>query len=358
MPNIERTLEAGHGKIVLVILLLLGAAFSTAFAHGEALEVAHEAVQSWQAGKYASDPSKMLGKTLEETLRNIVRAQAFLPPPGGLEVNLDSPQETETARGSMVSFPASTGSVSGEVRVLVRAGEAKSVSWLPSGGLLPWWITSPVMWILFGLVSLLWIAGIRRAGLLRDWWREGWELVREYWRWYLGLNVLLYGLFGLGMVTAYSYPGIAKLMQDLIAETLNQIGIGGTGPLNPWELALTIFFWNFSRGLLATTALPGMLFGFPALLVNLLRNFVVGFALSPALVPGGNLLAHLPTIVIELQGYILGTFGAMVLLFKLLRGARYRDGVKALTRTVYLGAFFLMVAAWYEAFAIVLLAKP
>jgi hypothetical protein len=85
---------------------------------------------------------------------------------------------------------------------------------------------------------------------------------------------------------------------------------------------------------------------------------VLGFALSPVALPLANYLLHLPTIVVELQAYILATFGGMVLMLKTLRGEGYRAGLRALGHTVYLGAFFLLLGAWYEAFSILVLMRP
>jgi hypothetical protein len=178
-------------------------------------------------------------------------------------------------------------------------------------------------------------------------------LVRAHARLYLALNALLYGLFILGALTAYASPELASLLQRLVGGALEQIGIGeGGGVL---EFALLIFYWNFTRGLLLTTAAPGLLLGVPALLINALRYFLFGFALSPALFPTAAFLAHVPTLIIELQAYILGTFGGMVLAGRVLRGEGFRSGLRAVGLMVYLGGFFLLLGAWYEALEIVVL---
>ncbi|BAW01737.1 hypothetical protein TTMY_1347 [Thermus thermophilus] len=111
---------------------------------------------------------------------------------------------------------------------------------------------------------------------------------------------------------------------------------------------------NFSQGLFLTGFLPALLFGVPVLLLNALRYFAFGFALSPALL-GNAFLFHLPTLVLELQAYILVTFGGLVLLAKTLRREGYRSGLRGLLLAFYLGALFLLAAAWYEAWEVVFL---
>ena len=120
-----------------------------------------------------------------------------------------------------------------------------------------------------------------------------------------------------------------------------------------WILVLAgvIFHWNFSQGLFLTGLIPALLLGIPAFLLNALRYLVFGFALSPALL-GSLFLVHLPTLVLELQAYILVTFGGLVLLAKTAGGEGYRKGLRALLLTFYLGALFLLLAAWYEAWEV------
>jgi len=340
----------------LLLSLCLAFGFSLALAHGEEIDAAKQAVREWQEGKYTVDPSQAFGKPTEETVRLLERYIAFPPPPEGIEVNLEAPLEEEGTRGTVVSFPASVGERTGEVRVLVQSGKPVRISWVPAGGQLPPWIGSPLAWGLFAFVSLGWLLALRGDNVLGRWWREGWALVRQHWRMYLTLNAVLYGLFALGALAAYASPEMAGLVQRVVGGALEQIGIGeGESRGGVLEFALLIFYWNFTRGLVLTTALPGLLLGVPALLINAFRYFLFGFALSPALFPAVAFLAHVPTLLIELQAYILGTFGGMVLASKVLKGEGFRAGLRAVGLTLYLGAFFLLLGAWYEAFEILVL---
>jgi hypothetical protein len=116
-------------------------------------------------------------------------------------------------------------------------------------------------------------------------------------------------------------------------------------------LAGVIFQWHFSQGLFLTGLVPALLLGLPLLLLNAARYFVFGLALSPALL-GSTFLLHLPTLLLELQAYILVTFGGLVLLARTARGEGYRKGLRDLLLSFYLGALFLLLAAWYEAWEV------
>jgi len=319
------------------------------------LDLAKQALKDWQAGKYTVDLNQIIGKPSDEAIRLMERYIAFAPAPADLRVNLEEGQEEKTPNGSLVKFPATIGGQGGDIRVTLRGGEVTRIGFAPEGGLLPAWIKSPVAWALFILLSLGWLVALRGNNILARWWQEAWAMVREYRGLYIGLNVLLYGLFILGSLTAYANPKLVKLMQEFFGGALEQIGIGGAASTGPLGLALVIFYWNLSRGLLLTTAVPGLFLGIPALLFNAFRYFIFGFALSPVAIPLGAYLAHIPTLAIELQAYILGTFGGMVLLLKALRQSSFRAGLRALTLTVYLGAFFLLIGAWYETFEVLYL---
>lgn len=350
--------ESNKLRAILTLLLwLVALCFPVSLAQSN-VEIARQAVQDWQAGKYAVDPSQAVGKPTEEAVRLLERSFAFAPAPGELSVNLNEPQEEQTPRGVIVQFPATVSGRGGEVRVTIREGEVTRIGFAPEGGLLPAWVKNPLAWALFVVLSLGLLVALRGDNVLARWWREGWDLVRQYRGLYIGMNIGLYGLFVLGGLVAYANPQLVKLMQEIVGGALEQIGIGSALGGGVLGLAIVIFYWNFTNGLVLTTAVPGLFLGIPALLFNAMRYFVLGFALSPVALPLANYLLHLPTIVVELQAYILATFGGMVLMLKTLRAEGYRAGLRALGLMVYLGAFFLLIGAWYEAFSILVLMRP
>jgi hypothetical protein len=321
-------------------------------------ELAQQALDDWQGGKYKIDPLKAQPRTIEDALRLVIRQQDFSPPIPGIKINRESPQSETRGNASIVKFPAVVGQEGGQMRVTLRGEEVTRISFVPDRGLLPDWIKSPLAWGMFTLLSLAALWGLRTAGNpLGRLWRSGWGLVRQYGRMYLILNVFMYGLFALGMLGAYTYTKEARLLQELVGGTLEQIGADSAGTRGPFGLALFIFYWNTTMGLFLTTALPGLLLGIPALLLNSVRYYVFGFALSPALLPTAAFLWHIPTLVIELQAYILGTFGGLILLSKVLRGEGFRAGLRALALCVFLGIFFLLLGAWYESFEVLYWAR-
>jgi hypothetical protein len=345
-------------RLALALLVtLVFSLVSVTFAQENAA-MARQAVLDWKAGKFAVDPGQAIGKPTEEAVRILERSLAFAPPPRNLSVNLDQPREELTPVGTMVKFPATVGGRGGDVRVTIRDGQVVRIGFVPEGGLLPAWILNPLAGAFFVAFSLAWLIALWGNNPMARWWREGWALVRQYFRLYLGINIGLYGLFALGGLVAYANPELVRLVQEMVRGTLEQIGIGAAFGGGVLGLAVVIFYWNFLNGLVLTTALPGLLLGIPALLFNAVRYFLLGFALSPVAFPLFNYLLHVPTIVVELQAYILATFGGMVLMLKTLRGEGYRAGLRALALTVYLGAFFLLIGAWYESFSLLTLMRP
>ena len=332
---------------LLALFLVLG---FLALAEGPEA-IARAAVEDWLSGKYRVNPAAALNAEPEEAIRVLERALRFPPPPRGLEVNLNEPRVEPRGQEVWVRFPAALGEETGEVVVRLRENEVIGVSWRPEGGLLPPWVSSP--WFVaaflgggFGLIFSLLFGGLRPL-----WKRALWAIsVRR--RLFLWTQLGLYGVFALGALSAYSAPELARLFQELVGETIAQIGLERAVRAGPLALAATIFYWNLTRGLMLTTALPAMLFGVPALLLNAVRYFALGFALSPAVVPLDRFLLHLPVIVLELGAYNTAVFGGLALLGEVLAGCGYRQGLRVLALSLIPATVLLFFAALYEAFEV------
>jgi hypothetical protein len=239
--------------------------------------------------------------------------------------------------------------------VVVLEGErVRRVFFRPEGLALPAYLLTPLAGFGFLLLSLFWTLLLFQPTPFRAWFLEALSLLRAHKGLYLFTNLFLYGLFALGALLAYGMPELARAMQVLFAGALEAIGLEKALGQGLPVLAGVIFHWNFSQGLFLTGLVPALFLGLPVLLLNALRYFAFGFALSPALL-GGAFLLHLPTILLELQAYILVTFGGLLLLAKTARGEGYRKGLRGLLLTFYLGAYFLLLAAWYEAWEVGLL---
>ncbi|WP_370687342.1 hypothetical protein [Thermus sp. NEB1569] len=311
------------------------------------VEVAKGAAEAWAKGELSPRLEEVLRAPPEEAPRLLERYAFFPAPPKGLTLNLDSPK----VEGNRVLFPAAVGDRVGEVVVVLEGREVKRVYFRPEGLSLPGYLLTPAAGWGFLLLSVFWIFLLFQPSPFRAWLLEALVLLRGYRGLYLFTNLFLYGLFGLGALLAYGMPEMAKAVQALFGGALEAIGLEEAMGRGILVLAGVIFHWNFSQGLFLTGLIPALLLGIPAFLLNALRYLVFGFALSPALL-GSLFLVHLPTLVLELQAYILVTFGGLVLLAKTAGGEGYRKGLRALLLTFYLGALFLLLAAWYEAWEV------
>ncbi|MFN3178736.1 MAG: hypothetical protein ACK41R_01025 [Thermus sp.] len=311
------------------------------------VEPARQAAEAWFAGKLSPSLEEVLRASPGEAAKLLERYAFFPPPPKGLSLNLDSPK----MEGNRVLFPAAVGEEVGEVVVVLEGGEVKRVYFHPQGLSLPGYLLSPLAGWGFLLLSLFWAFLLFQPSPLRAWLLEALALLRAYRGLYLFTNLFLYGLFALGALLAYGMPEMARAVQALFGGALEAIGLEKAMGKGILVLAGAIFHWNFGQGLFLTGLIPALLFGIPVFLFNALRYSVFGFALSPALL-GPTFLIHLPTLILELQAYILATFGGLVLLAKTAGGEGYRKGLLALLLAFYLGALFLVLAAWYEAWEV------
>ena len=344
-------------RTVLLLLFLLVPVLAQV-PDQNAVEIARQVVQQWLDGKLSKplDFNELSKLNPEQTASWLRDYLAFPPPPPDLQVNLDDPKVSRSAGGLRVSFPATLSQRGGEVVVILQGDKPLRINWLPNGGMIPAWVKSDLARLLFAAASILLALALLQGGLARTW-RAAWVLLAPYKKLYVYVNLLLYGLFVLGALAAYATPQLAQVLQQSIGMALENIGLQDATKMGVSKLAWVIFYWNFSHGLLLTSYLPALLLGIPALLINMGRYLAFGFALSPAVIPWSIYVYHLPTLLLELQGYILVTFGGLVLLAETLRGRGFRYGVSLLSVTLLLGTLFLIAGAWYEAFELLYLLK-
>ena len=327
---------------------------ATAAVETDAVAVARAAVESWlkSAGKLP-EPTALLEKDPKAALKALKRMMAFPPPPKGLEVNLDEPRVEKRGAEVWVRFPAALGESTGEVVVRVKDGEAVGILWRPAGGMLPGWLRSPWSGPVFALLALAVLLSVFRGRLRRAFLEAVLEVRRRRGLFFL-TQALLFFAFFLGAVAAYSSPELARMIQEYVGLGLLQIGLEDAARYGPLGLAAVIFYWNFTHGLFLTTFLPALLFGVPAVLLNFFRYLVLGVALSPALIPWDRFLLHLPVILLELGAYNTVAFGGLALLAEVAAGRGFRSGLRVLLKTFFLGTVLLLLAAFYEAFEVLL----
>lgn len=190
----------------------------------------------------------------------------------------------------------------------------------------------------------------------------------------LRTNLLLYSLFTAGILAGRLMPGQAHTLGTLGADVVGHIGIHAL--TDPVSLAAGIFLWNFLSGTVLTLWLPGLLFPFFAPLVVAARFVTVGFMLS--LASNAVLALHIPTILLELQAYVLMALAGLIALRQLnlpvlipqLRRVTItdllrrrpnamralplptREGLRDQAALLLLAADFLLAGAVYEAYEV------
>ncbi len=346
-------------RLLLVTFFFFAAALAgTQAQSADPAAVARRTVEQWLKGELSPgyDLNQLRNMTPEEAADWLRKYLAFPPPPPELEVNLDDPKVEKLPDGYRVGFPATLGQEGGEVVVRLSSGQPVSIGWKPNGGMIPPWVRSNAAALLFAAASILLTLQLLQGGFSRLG-RATWVLLAPYKKLYVFLNLLLYGLFVLGAAAAYATPELARAVQDIVGMALETIGLGNASQMGMSKLAWIIFYWNFSHGLLLTSFLPAIFLGIPALLINMARYLALGFALSPVSFSWSVYVYHLPTLLIELQAYILVTFGGLVLLVETLKGRGYRYGFNLLGLTLLLGTLFLIAGAWYEAYEILYLLR-
>ncbi len=321
---------------------------ASSFALASSVEVARAFVKQWLDGKASPSLEEVLSAPPEALPQALERFFAYPPPPGNLRVNLEAPLVEE----GRVRFPAALGEEGGEVVVYLQGERVERVAFVQRDRI-PAFAKSEAGGLFLLLFGVYWASALLGRGVLARLFREALAHLSRERRVYLGLNLFLYGLFGLGSLLAFLEPELARALQKGLGGALEAVGLEEVLPRGVLPLMGAIYYWNLTQGLVLTTLLPGLFLGLPALLLNAFRYLLFGFALSPALLPGPQYLLHLPTLVLELQAYILGTFGGVLLLQSLLRREGYREGFRRLFLLGYLGAFVLLWAAVYEAVEVV-----
>jgi hypothetical protein len=197
--------------------------------------------------------------------------------------------------------------------------------------------------------------------------REPVQIIRADLGVYLVMNVIMYGLFLAGFVTALIFP-------ELAAAQVTSLEDDGTADLvgsllsNVWLFALVILGVNTLTVGALSIVLPSMILPFAGIAVFAYRAFDIGLTLAPTNETGWLILIpHSLTILIEFQAYILLVLGAYLLGRSWLRpgtvgaGNRRQGYVRGLNQIGWLSLPALglfVVGAIYEAFSLRYLVPP
>lgn len=350
------------------LVLLLASLLSPAFAQSatpalpadRAAEVAADAaVRDWLAGRYAAD----LSVRGQDPLELAGRMLSFSSPPPEARVSYalrELVTAGENRRAYRYPVAARDGDAVLDVNLERSGGRWRATAVRLGSGepAIPPWVSSPSgAWAFVAITAGLALASFTPT-FWRRWLLDGLALARQHRRLVVWTNLALYGAFALGAAVGASSPRLVRFLQETVATVLGQGGIAGALDGGVVAAAFGFAYYNFSFGAFWTSFVPGALAAVLAYLVNFSRFAVLGVALGPGSVPLGLFVLHLPTIVIELQGYILVTAFAGILAARVIRGGlatipvAFRDYLLCLPWAL----LFLVVAAWYEAWSLLWLA--
>jgi hypothetical protein len=185
---------------------------------------------------------------------------------------------------------------------------------------------------------------------------ESWAVTRRFFGVYVGTSIALYGLFALGSLIGAALPLTVNVLREIVSGALSTGGLEGLRDSSVPSAAFAITLNNLRAGILFTSFIPGSLFAIPAYLIALWMFPFYGIALSPVGLPPAAFALHIPTIIIEMQSYIYIIAASGIMLSRIVRsrmsfGAAWRDYAKSLPVAITI----LVVAAWYEAFEILVL---
>lgn len=336
--------------------MLLSLFFCVALAQTpEARQTADQAAQGWVQGKYRIQPDQV-GNTREVVMR-FLRFQQAVPVE---KVDIQKGQYVSAQQDRELYVYPLEGNVKGNVLIEVQKDasgwQTRSVRTTLQNVGIPSWLKGPAFVWGFTLISVVFLLGMVFPTPIRTGFVHAWKVALrpEYRVWFWTPQVLLYGSFLFGMFSAYQDPELARELQAYLGSTLTSTGIQQFMGAGVMTLATGITLWNFFSGAVLTTFLPGLFFGFPAVLFNLLRFSVLGIGLSPALIPMSSFIPHIPVMVLELQAYIFVASFAVVTLIRMFKEG-FGKALKEYPLSLLVAFVFLLLGNWYEAFELLYL---
>lgn len=167
---------------------------------------------------------------------------------------------------------------------------------------------------------------VHQAKLGLSWLTPAFAIIRTHRRAYLWLNVMYYGLIGVGIGYAMFDPGLQKLITDAVGAAFTQGPLAAVGEAyvtgQTLRAILLTFVINLFGGSGATITLPSLIIPFSGLLMGAYRAILWGLIYAPN-TPELRMifLPHLPTLLLEGQAYVLALLAAVIQGRALLRHA-------------------------------------
>ena len=326
---------------------------------------ADQAVKDWLNKKFETTltqptitPSSDLNAILKDQLENLKKTLQFskVPPDPRVNFNLRSVQQAGNAR--IYSYPITSEYGDETLSVtLEKTASGFKLHSIQSGAqtsLTPDFVSQDSgKWIFLAFTALLAYLSIAPT-IWRTWLVQGLRLAKIHKRTFILTNILLYGVYLLGTFVGLAYPDLVQTVGEFLGGALSRSGIGDTLKAGVVNAAFGIALNNARAGILFGSFLPGSFFAIPAYLFDMAQFFVYGFALSPV----NNSAAfwwHVPTIILELQAYIFVTASAGAFLVRIFRKQAFALSFQSYLKCLPFALTLLVVAAWYEAFEILVL---
>ncbi len=205
--------------------------------------------------------------------------------------------------------------------------------------------------------------------ILRRWFPNTLDIIRQHKRAYLTINVAYYGVVAIAMVFVSFYPEIQEALISTVALSFAEEPMAGVARAylegQVFRAISLTFLFNFFMGTLLVLFLPSMVIPFAGLFMGGVRALLWGLLLAPTTPELQiTMIPHSGTLLLEGQGYILALLAVWVLgrAFTSPRSinapswrAAYLKGLSKASRLIGLAALVLLVAAIYEALTLIYL---
>ncbi len=332
-------------------------------------QIADQTVRDWQAGKFKPavlDPKAVAAiesptELLQKQLRALSQQVQFTPAPKDARVSFNLRRVTQEEKTRVYTYPVTSDSLGDEILTVTLVQDAstwkaESVQIGTNADLIPEFVKTIWGAWLFAAISalLLW------ASLAKTPWRalleQNVQTIKAYKGIYIGTFAFLFGLFALGTLVGLANPSITKAIGEFLGTVLSANGVAELTQTNVASAAFGITWNNMRSGIFLTSFVPGSLFAVPAYLIGLFQYPFYGLALAPVgTLPLSAWLLHIPTILIELGAYIFIVASSGVMLYRIIKKTPFSFAFLEYTRCLPMAISFLVLAAWYEAFEIIVL---
>ncbi len=335
--------------------------------NAEADALADQTVRDWLGGKFAPkqldlrEAARLEGNQLIiQTINNLKEQLRFFPVPENARVSFNLRRITERLEQRIYTYPITSPNVGDQTLTVTisKSGNtwnASSVNLGEVGSSIPEFVTTTWGGWLFAALSALLLYVSIAATPWRNLIGQSLQIVKDQRPVFIWTNVALYGLFGLGTWYGLSNPDVVKAIVEFLGTALNINGVAALTDSTVASAAFGITLNNARAAMLAFFA-PGSLFAVPAYLFASGQMLFYGTALAPVgTTPLTVWLLHLPTIIIELQAYIFIVASSGAFLWRIIKRVPFGTAFVDYLRCLPLALSILVLAAWYEAFEILVL---